>query len=99
MDDLMHGEQIKLIRMILDISQREFAERLSVTQAQVSRWELGVYKPSRASIAKINQLVGVDNVRLIDSLVYSLTLHSAKEGIRESYEFNTKGSDQNDEVN
>ncbi|WKT67659.1 helix-turn-helix transcriptional regulator [Bacillus cereus] len=95
----MHGVQIKLIRMILNISQREFAERLSVTQAQVSRWELGVYKPSRASIAKINQLVGVDNVRLIDSLVYSLTLHSAKEGIRESYEFNTKGSDQNDEVN
>lgn len=81
MDDSMHGVQIKLIRMILNISQREFADKLGVTQAQVSRWELGVYKPSRASIAKINRLVGVDNVKLIDSLVYSLTLHSAKEEI------------------
>lgn len=82
--------------MVLGVSQRELAEKLGVTQAQISRWEVGICRPNRASVAKINRLVGVDNVRALASLVYSLTLHNAKEGIRETYGFNTKGSDKND---
>ncbi len=50
MNDTMvwNGEQIKVLRRHMGLTQAEFAERLGVRQATVSEWEKGIHAPSRA---------------------------------------------------
>ena len=47
------ANEIKLIRQKVLLSQRDFAERLSVTFATVNRWETGKTTPKMAAMRKI----------------------------------------------
>lgn len=47
--------KLKRLRKKLGISQQEFAQRLGVNQAQISRWEngLGVSGPTKVLLEKV----------------------------------------------
>lgn len=79
----MQAEQIKLIRMMSGLAQSEFAKVLRVPQSHVSTWERGIARPNYKSQAKIREAFGADNIRELDALVYSMTLHTVRLGIRE----------------
>jgi DNA-binding transcriptional regulator YiaG len=53
----MTGEEIKLARKMLGMTQAKFAERLDVHRITVSRWERGVRKPYGAEVKAIELLV------------------------------------------
>jgi DNA-binding XRE family transcriptional regulator len=43
------ADLIRELRLHLNLTQTEFAERLGVRQATVSEWETGAYEPSRST--------------------------------------------------
>jgi DNA-binding transcriptional regulator YiaG len=58
-------EEIKKIRLDLGMSQAEFGECLSVTQATVCRWEIGFHKPSKMAVAFIINLKKTTPIKLL----------------------------------
>lgn len=62
---LLHGgEQVKpkeivQLRRKLRLTQHEFARRLSVTQAQLSRWETGQAKPRSVYVRQLREMAGL----------------------------------------
>lgn len=45
-------DQVKFVRMVLQLSQTELAERIGVSYATVSRWERENRKPQLAMVGK-----------------------------------------------
>ena len=50
------GNAIKHLRWSLNLSQRELAEKLQVSQAAVAHWERGVKNPGRKNTKQIEEL-------------------------------------------
>jgi DNA-binding transcriptional regulator YiaG len=49
----MDKEEIKELRNILGLSQQEFANKIGVGIATITRWEIGKCKPSRMANRKL----------------------------------------------
>ncbi|AND09792.1 helix-turn-helix domain-containing protein [Bacillus thuringiensis] len=82
----MKVNYIKLIRVFSGASQQEFARMLGISGSHLSKWEAGKIRPNTNSINKIVSLVGADNVRKLDSLVYSPTLIDLEESIKQKFQ-------------
>lgn len=52
----MTAKQVQALRKKLKLTQREFAFRLKVEQATVSRWEREVTHPGLACVRKMERL-------------------------------------------
>ena len=65
------ANEIKIIRQKPLLSQRDFAERLSVTFATVNRWETGKTIPKMAAMRKIKTFCDENNIP-IDNLQKAL---------------------------
>lgn len=52
----MESARIKLLRFKLNLTQKQFAERLSVSLTTVKFWETDRSKPSDYSLFKLNKL-------------------------------------------
>lgn len=52
------GENMKRARVTAGITQSELADKLGVTQKNVSRWECGERTPSAITLAKICMALG-----------------------------------------
>ncbi len=65
------ANEIKIIRQKALLSQRDFAERLSVTFATVNRWETGKTIPKMAAMRKIKTFCDENNIS-IDNLQKAL---------------------------
>mgnify|MGYP004604171961 FL=1 len=65
------ANEIKIIRQKALLSQRDFAERLSVTFATVNRWETGKTIPKMAAMRKIKTFCDENNIA-IDNLQKAL---------------------------
>ena len=65
------ANEIKIIRQKALLSQRYFAERLSVTFATVNRWETGKTIPKMAAMRKIKTFCDENNIP-IDNLQKAL---------------------------
>lgn len=65
------ANEIKKIRQKALLSQRDFAERLSVTFATVNRWETGKTIPKMAAMRKIKTFCDENNIP-IDNLQKAL---------------------------
>lgn len=65
------ANEIKIIRQKALLSQRDFAERLSVTFATVNRWETGKTIPKMAAMRKIKSFCDENNIP-IDNLQKAL---------------------------
>ena len=53
----MNGKQIKKSRLLLGLTQEEFAHRLGVTLCTVNRWENNKSAPSRLAQLQLNKIV------------------------------------------
>ncbi len=60
------GNKIKGIRLEFGLSQKEFAEKLGITQAAVSAIESGVRNPSTRALKKVSEIFDVDIVWLAE---------------------------------
>jgi len=57
----MQGEQVKVLRLKLGLTQEDFAHRLGVTLCTVNRWENNKSIPSRLALKQLEKIeeVGV----------------------------------------
>lgn len=60
--------QLRAIRRSKDISQKELAQKLGVTQGAVSCWERGRWYPSLEMLRKLSQIFEVSIDELIGDL-------------------------------
>ena len=65
------GDNLKELRMLNEISQREFAEKMQTTQQRVSEWETGKCEPSLYSIVRILRLYDITFEELIDGVDFT----------------------------
>jgi DNA-binding transcriptional regulator YiaG len=56
----MNKEEIKELRLRLKMSQQAFATKLGVGIATVSRWELGIFKPSPLAENNLQKLKDIE---------------------------------------
>ncbi len=62
------GKNLKSLRILNDISQRDFAEKMQTTQQRVSEWECDKVDPSLYNIIKILQIFDVTFEELTDGI-------------------------------
>ncbi|TKI79279.1 helix-turn-helix domain-containing protein [Bacillus mycoides] len=79
----MTSGKLKLIRTLIGVSQREFAELIGTNKRSVSAWEIGRSIPTKSSIKKVVEFVGEEEFRLLDSVVYATPLHDLSIKLKE----------------
>lgn len=52
----MTAEEIKSLRDRLGLTQKELAEAIGVTITTVSRWEMGIARPSKLALYQLKHL-------------------------------------------
>lgn len=62
------GENLKSIRKINKLSQKEFAQKMDTTQQRVSEWECNKIEPSLYNIIKILKLYNITFEELTDGI-------------------------------
>ena len=62
------GDNIKALRKLNNLSQREFAARMQTTQQRVSEWECGKIEPSLYNIIKILKVLNTTFEELTDGI-------------------------------
>ena len=62
------GENLKSIRKLNKISQKEFAEKMDTTQQRVSEWECNKVEPSLYNIVKIIKVLNTSFEELTDGI-------------------------------
>ncbi len=62
------GENLKILRKLNKISQKEFADRMQTTQQRVSEWECDKVEPSLYNIIKILKVFEITFEELIDGI-------------------------------
>lgn len=62
------GNNLKHLRKLSKLSQKEFAERLNTTQQRVSEWECDKVEPSLYNIKKILEILEVTFEELTDGI-------------------------------
>lgn len=60
------GERIKLYREDRNMSQKEFAEKIGVSNSRVSNWEQGINRPDVDLLKKICEILNVSPSELLD---------------------------------
>ncbi len=66
--DKLVGENIKLIRKSLNLSQREFGEKLGVSRSCVERWEVDNTEPDFKAMRKMKEVFGISYEEIIDGI-------------------------------
>ena len=62
------GENLKALRELNKLSQKEFANKLGTTQQRVSEWECNKVEPSLFNILKIIKVLNVSFEDLIEDI-------------------------------
>lgn len=62
------GENLKSIRKLNKISQKEFAEKMDTTQQRVSEWECDKVEPTLYNIIKIIKVLNTNFEELTDGI-------------------------------
>ena len=62
------GENIKELRKINNLTQKQFAEKMDTTQQRVSEWEKNKVEPSLYNIIKILKVLGISFDELTDNI-------------------------------
>lgn len=64
---LAFSEKLKLLRTTLNLTQKDFAEKLGVSQSSINYWEKGQRIPSIEAAAKIADFFDITIESLLDS--------------------------------
>lgn len=62
------GENLKTIRLLANLTQKEFAKSLNTTQQRVSEWETNKVEPSLFTIIKILKILNISFEELTKNL-------------------------------
>ena len=62
------GENLKFLRKINNVSQKEFALKMNTTQQRVSEWECNKVEPSLFNIIKILKFYNITFEELMDGV-------------------------------
>ncbi len=62
------GENLKNLRKLNKISQKEFADKMNTTQQRVSEWECNKVEPSLYNIIKIIKALNTSFEELTDGI-------------------------------
>lgn len=62
------GENLKNLRKLNNISQKEFANKMNTTQQRVSEWECNKVEPSLYNIVKIIKVLNTSFEELTDGI-------------------------------
>lgn len=65
------GENIKNLRKISGLNQKEFAKKMQTTQQRVSEWECDKIEPSLYNVVKMLKIFNVTFEDLIDGVEYN----------------------------
>ena len=65
---LSFGQNLKNLRKLNKISQKEFAEKMNTTQQRVSEWECNKVEPSLYNILKIIKVLNTTFEELTDGI-------------------------------
>ena len=65
------GENIKSLRKVNNISQKQFALLMKTTQQRVSEWECDKIEPSFYNIVKILRVFNISFEELIDGIDFT----------------------------
>ncbi len=65
------GENIKSLRKVNNISQKQFALLMQTTQQRVSEWECDKIEPSFYNIVKILRVLNISFEELIDGIDFT----------------------------
>jgi transcriptional regulator with XRE-family HTH domain len=68
-DHVAIGNRIREMRLLLDLTQAEFARRCYVSQSAVSRWESGRKMPGRRSQLQIADVLKASRQRMFRELL------------------------------
>ncbi len=60
------GERIKLFREDRNMSQKDFAQKIGVSNSRVSNWEQGINRPDVDLLKKICETLNVSPSELLD---------------------------------
>lgn len=60
------GEKIKQYRELREYSQKEFADKIGVSNSRISNWENGLNRPDCDLIRKICQVLNISPSELLD---------------------------------
>lgn len=71
---------LKVLRVMANLTQAEVAEKLGVNQATVSGWEQGQYKPSAASVSRLAEAYGVSEAKILKGIELSTAARANAEG-------------------
>ena len=58
------SDEIKLLREITGMTQKEFARQVGRSEAEVCRWVGGTHNFTLATLAKISEALGVPMIRV-----------------------------------
>ena len=61
--------QLKILRILARLTQAEAAAAVGVTQAALSDWEKGKYKPSPAAVAKLAEVYNVSEEEIVKAVL------------------------------
>ena len=64
------GENIKNLRKISGLNQKQFAQKMQTTQQRVSEWECDKIEPSLYNVVKMLKIFNVTFEDLIDGVNY-----------------------------
>lgn len=70
--------RLKILRLMANLTQAEAAAAVGVTQAALSDWENGKYKPSPAAISKLAEVYRVTEAEILKAVEDAIL--KAKEG-------------------
>lgn len=62
------GDNLKELRKVYGLSQKEFAREMQTSQQRVSEWECNKIEPSLYNIIKILKLYGITFEELVDGI-------------------------------
>lgn len=67
----LNSSKLKLIRGLMGVTQKQFADLVGVDTKSVSAWEVGRSIANRDNVKRVVQFVGEKNFEQIDAWFYS----------------------------
>jgi len=62
------GYNIKLIRKTLNLTQKEFGEKLNVTRSCIQHWESNDTEPNLSALRKMKEVYNISYEEIIDGV-------------------------------
>ncbi|HFJ9281771.1 hypothetical protein AT278_20640 [Bacillus cereus] len=67
----LNSSKLKLIRGLMGVTQKQFADLVGVDTKSVSAWEVGRSIANQDNVKRVVQFVGEENFEQIDAWFYS----------------------------